>query len=177
MAVLTQVVVGDDAAVWGRLGFSVQGASCWVGGVEFLLGGGGGGIRDWRLGEIEGDSAAHPNGSVGLDHLVVFTPDLDAAIEEYSAMGLELRRIREAGAGRRQAFFRMGRPILEVVGPLDVAATHAWGLTFSVSDLDAAALLLGGLLHPPKDAVQPGRRIATVDRAAGSTTAIALMSL
>ena len=176
MHALCKVAVGDDPAVWGRLGFNVQDESAWVGGVEFHLTAAGGGIGDWVLGALEGEEAKHPNGAVGLDHLVVLTPDLDSSIDQYSAMGLDLRRIREAGGGRRQAFFRIGSPILEVVGPVDVPAPYAWGLTFSVADLDATAALLGDLLHPPRDAVQPGRRIATVDRSAGSTTAIAFMS-
>jgi catechol 2,3-dioxygenase-like lactoylglutathione lyase family enzyme len=173
---LSKVVVGDDPAVWESLGFAVDGARCWIGGVEFSLAGGRGGITGWELGAVEGDSVEHPNGAIGLDHLVVFTPDLDASIDDYSAMGLELRRVRDAGGGRQQAFFRVGTPILEVVGPMDVPAPYAWGLTFTARDLDATAALLGDRLHAPKNAVQPGRRIATVDRSAGSTTAIAFMS-
>ena len=169
-------MVGDEAPVWERLGFTVDGGRCWVGGVEFELAGGGGGILSWTLGSVNGEEVEHPNGAFGLDHLVVLTPDLDQSIEEYTAMGLDLRRIREAGNGRRQAFFRVGAPILEVVGPVDVPAAHAWGVTFTVTDIDASAALLGELLHPVKDAVQPGRRIATVDRSAGSTTAIAFIS-
>ena len=176
MLALSKVIVGDEPAVWERLGFSVDGDRCWIGGVEFCHTGSGGGIEGWELGAVEGESIEHPNGAIGLDHLVVFTPDLDASIDEYSAMGLDLRRVRDAGRGRQQAFFRIGNPILEVVGPMDVPEPYAWGLTFAVADLDAAAAVLGDLLHPAKDAVQPGRRIATVDRSAGSTTAIAFMS-
>ena len=177
MLALSKVVVADAAAVWQRIGFAVTDDRCWIGGVEFVLAAGGGGIVEWKLGVVEGESGDHPNGVIGLDHLVVFTPDLDASIDEYSSMGLDLRRIREAGGGRRQAFFRMGTPILEVVGPMEVPAPYAWGLTFTVTDIDATASLLGDLLHPPKEAVQPGRRIATLDRSAGSSTAIAFMSL
>lgn len=176
MVALTTVTVGDDPAVWEQLGFTVEDGSAWVGGVEFRLTGAAGGISGWELGSLVGDSVEHPNGATGRDHLVVFTPDLDASIDEYASMGLELRRVREAGGGRKQAFFRIGSPILEVVGPMRIDAPYAWGLTFSVADLDRTAGLLGPRLHPAKDAVQPGRRIATVDRAAGSTTAIAFMS-
>lgn len=176
MRALSKVVVGDEPSVWQRLGFTVDEERTWIGGVEYHLTSAGGGITEWVLGEVEGESIEHPNGVIGLDHLVVLTPDLDAAIDEYSAMGLDLRRVRDAGGGRQQAFFRIGAPILEVIGPVDVPAPYAWGLTFSVADLDATAALLGDLLHPAKDAVQPGRRIATLDRSAGSTTAIAFMS-
>ena len=176
MLALSKVTVGDEPTIWERLGFRVNEGRCWIGGVEFFLTGGGGGIARWELGAVEGESVEHPNGAIALDHLVVFTPDLDASIDEYSAMGLDLRRVRDAGRGRQQAFFRIGNPILEVVGPIDVPEAYAWGLTFTVGDLEATAALLGDLLRPAKDAVQPGRRIATVDRNAGSTTAIAFMS-
>lgn len=176
MRALSKVVVGDEPSIWQRLGFTVDNDRCWIGGAEYHLTSAGGGITEWALGEVDGESIEHPNGVIGLDHLVVLTPDLDASIDEYSAMGLDLRRVRDAGGGRQQAFFRIGAPILEVVGPVDVPAPYAWGLTFSVADLDATAALLGDLLRPAKDAVQPGRRIATVDRSAGSTTAIAFMS-
>ena len=45
-----------------------------------------------------------------------------------------------------------------------------------MADLDATARYLGDRLHPAKGAVQPGRRIATLDRGAGSTVAMAFMS-
>lgn len=173
---LERVTVGDDPAVWVRLGFNVEADRCLVAGIEFHLTGEGGGVRGWDLGAPGEPSPSHPNGVVALDHLVVLTPDLDASINHYAEAGLELRRVREAGGGRRQAFFRLGQPILEVVGPVELPEPAAWGLSFTTADLDAAASLLGELLHPPKAAVQPGRRIATVDRSSGSTTNIAFMS-
>lgn len=177
MRALSKVAVGDDPEVWRRLGFTVGGRSCWVGGVEFVLTGDRSGIGEWRMAEELGESPEHPNGVTGLDHLVVLTPDLEESIEEFTAMGLQLRRMREAGEGRQQAFFRLGTPVLEVVGPIhDLKEPKTWGLAFTVRDLDAAAALLGRALHTPRDAVQPGRRIATVDRAAGSSTSIAFMS-
>ena len=177
MRSLSSVVVGDQPEVWERIGFRPNGGSCWVGGVEFVLTGDGSGIGDWRMAEELGESPEHPNGAVGLDHLVVLTPNLEESIEEFTAMGLELRRMREAGEGRQQAFFRIGSPVLEVVGPIhDLKKPKTWGLAFSVRDIDAAVALLGRALHAPRDAVQPGRRIATVDRAAGSSTSIAFMS-
>jgi hypothetical protein len=72
--------------------------------------------------------------------------------------------------------------IVEVIGAPEPAEGTAgrpagfFGLAFTVTDLDATAAWLGPRLHPAKDAVQPGRRIATLDRAAGSTVAIAFMS-
>ena len=51
-----------------------------------------------------------------------------------------------------------------------------WGVTMIASDLDALAAHLGPKLRPIKDAVQPGRRIATLDRAAGLKTNVAFMT-
>jgi hypothetical protein len=80
---------------------------------------------------------------------------------------------------REQAFFRAGEVIVEVVGPVTAVAdgpARFWGLAFTSADLDATAALLGARLRPPKTAVQAGRRIATLDRAAGSSLAVAVMS-
>jgi hypothetical protein len=79
----------------------------------------------------------------------------------------------------RQGFFKHGAVVLEVIGPAQPAGdgpARLWGLAFTVADLDATAVFLGDRLHPPKDAVQEGRRIATVDKSAGSTVPIAFMS-
>ena len=78
----------------------------------------------------------------------------------------------------RQGFFRLGEVILEVVAHPNVEAGPArfWGITFTVADLDAAAELLGDRLGTIRDAVQPGRRIATVRRSAGLGLPVALIS-
>jgi hypothetical protein len=51
-----------------------------------------------------------------------------------------------------------------------------WGVTVSVADLDACGRELGPLLGAPRDAVQPGRRIATVRPEAGLPIALAFMT-
>lgn len=124
-------------------------------------------------GDAGGAAPPHPNGATQLDHLVVFTPDLDRTSAAIESVGLPARRTREAGRGRLQRFFRLGEVILEVVGPAlpsgDGPATF-WGLAFTVADLDATAALLAGRVGTPKPAVQPRRRIATLraDRTAGA---------
>ncbi len=124
--------------------------------------------------------AAHHLGASQLDHVVIFTNDMDSvsgAIE--AATGCERKRVREAGS-MRQGFHRIGRGglIVEVVEHADRAgAAEMWGLVMVVDDLDKACELLGtDLVSDPKDAVQPGRRIATIRRSAGLGTAVALMS-
>ena len=66
----------------------------------------------------------------------------------------------------RQAFFRLGEVICEVVENARAAEGPAafWGITFAVADLDRCADLLGPNLGDIHDAVQPGRRIATARR-------------
>jgi hypothetical protein len=122
---------------------------------------------------VDAEARRHPNTSVALDHLVITTPDSDRTVAAFQAQGCEPRRERIAGAGpraMRQTFFRASTTILEVVGPAAPPADAArrarpatlWGLAFTVRDLDACAALLGDALTLPKDAVQQGRRIATL---------------
>lgn len=127
----------------------------------------------------------HPNGVAGIDHLVAFTPDLDRTVAAAEALGLDLRRVRDepAPAGSpRQAFFRLGELILEVAqappgSPLAAdAPARFYGLALLVDDLDATVAALGDRVGEPRDAVQPGRRIATIRRQAGLGLPVALMS-
>lgn len=121
----------------------------------------------------------HANGVTHIDHVVVLTPDLDRTTAALATVGLEPRRTREAGGGRRQRFFRLGEVVLEVVGPAepagDAAATF-WGLAFTVADIDAAARLLAGRVGEPRHAVQQGRRIATLRTGPEISVPVALMS-
>jgi hypothetical protein len=78
----------------------------------------------------------------------------------------------------------MGELILEVVQApegtkiaADVSGpARLWGISFLVAELETPAALLGDHLGEPRDAVQPGRRIATVASAAGLGTAVAFMT-
>jgi hypothetical protein len=92
--------------------------------------------------------------------------------------GFEVRRTVEMG-DRRYTFFRVGEAILELVGPAAADGdqpARLFGLAFTVVDLDATAAHLGPLLGTIKDAVQPGRRIATLRREAGLSVPVAFMS-
>ena len=111
----------------------------------------------------------------------MLTPDLERTTAALEGVGLERRRVREVETDDgplRQGFFRLGEVILEVVAHPNVEAGPArfWGITFAVADLDAAAELLGDRLGTIRDAVQPGRRIATVRRSAGLGLPVALIS-
>jgi hypothetical protein len=124
---------------------------------------------------------AHELGAIGLDHVVVMTPDLERTSGAIAAAtGCELKRIREVGE-MRQGFHRIGSGglIVELVERPEVPAGPArfWGLVLIVEDLDAACDRLGlDRVSPPKDAVQPGRRIATVRDSAGLGLPVALMT-
>lgn len=204
MVALAALVVADPPELWRDLGFVVdEDGIALVGGVRLALGAGGSGVRAWALrglsqetDEIDGLASGpagtdpapvspappHPNGVVALDHLVVATPDLDRTIAAIGAAGIEMRRVRDAGsaaAPTRQAFFRVGEVVLEVVGPVerrDDGPARFWGLAWTVRDLAGTAAFLGDRLRPAKDAVQRGRRIATLERAAGSTVPHAFLS-
>ena len=127
-------------------------------------------------------------GCIGIDHVVVSTPDLARTTAAITAgLGVEPRRTRTdpTGSGDRlhQVFYRLGPVILEVVGPPapDLAAPPApaslWGLVLVVSDLEAAVALLGpDRVGPTKPAVQPGRMIATLRSAAGLGVPVALLT-
>ncbi len=124
----------------------------------------------------------HGLGASGLDHVVVTTDDLERTTGAIAdATGCELKRVREAGS-IRQGFHRIGRGglIVEVVSQPGRPAGPAgfWGLVLNVADLDAACALIGeGRVSPPKDAVQPGRRIATIREEVGLGLPVALMTV
>ena len=207
-ASLARLTVAADVAAWRAAGFEVgeDGAAA-IGEVTVMLAGRDAGRRivSWSLRDVssmeldglptEGTSAAllaqaaaaHPNGAERIDHVVAFSPHLERTIDALRAAGLDFRRLREgptpAGA-QRQAFFRVGETILEVVehppgttaAEKRDAAAAFYGLALATADLDATARTLGPLLGDVRDAVQPGRRIATVRREAGLGLPVAFMS-
>ena len=204
MGVLRELVVGDEPAAWEKLGFAMDGDRCRIGHVDVVCDPAvGKGIRRWTLvgagdidrpDEIDGipttwsddgldaNTAMHPNGVVEIDHVVLTTPDVDRTVAAIERLGIRARRQRETdtyGAPMLQTFFKVGQPILELIGPKEPMGdkpARFFGLAFTSSDLDATSAFLGASLHPAKDAVQPGRRIATLDKTAGSTIGIAIMS-
>ncbi len=205
---IAELTIADDAANWSALGFRLADDACVIGSVSlrFADSGAGSGIVGWSLrelasteldglattsvaGEPRAPVSAHPNGVIAIDHVVVMSPLLMRSVEALQGAGLDLRRIREeptpAGAPR-QAFFRVGEAILEVVQePEEVVArtggadrpARFWGLALLVEDLDATCAAIAPHAGEPRAAVQPGRRIATVRRSAGLSVPLALMSV
>jgi hypothetical protein len=195
---IASLAIGDAPERWAEMGFVVTGGAAWISGIRHEVGAAGAGVVAWTLRPAPalltelpvagGDPSPpaptppHPNGVIALDHVVVATPDLGRTVDAFVAAGLRVRRTREIGTPARpmrQAFFRLGPAIVEVVGPVTASGSGAasfYGLAFTVADLDATAAFLGGRLEPAIDAVQPGRRIATLARSAGSTVPMAFMS-
>lgn len=202
---LDELTVADTAAAWQACGFVVEGDVCTVGATRVRLAPDGGkGLTGWSLrglgsDELDGlvtvrsdrspptERPLHPNGVTALDHVVAISSDLDRTVTALCEAGLDLRRIREeptpAGAPR-QAFFRLGEPILEVVqAPAEAIERTGgdrpaffWGLAFVAPDLDATVASLGDRVSEVRDAVQPGRRIATLRRSAGLSLPVALIT-
>ncbi len=191
MPSIDELEIADEPAAWRAVGFKVDDGVCRVSRLRLRLAGKGGrrGILGWTLGEGVSEEVAppHANGVVRVDHVVMLTPDLDSTVDELEGQGFELRRRREGdtpGGSTRQAFFRAGEPILEVVqAPAGSSVARdpdgparLWGLAFLVEDMEHPATRLGDLLGSPRDAVQPGRRIATLSPQAGLGPAIAFMT-
>src|SRR6185437_13385962 len=144
---LAAVWIADPAEQWSALGFDIAGGRLVLGGVVVHLDSPGRGIARWALTgidptiiEIDGlptetapatpaptpvtpappPATEHPNGAVGIDHVVVITPDFDRTAAALERAALSLRRIRDVpGTGQRapfrQGFRRVGPAILELV--------------------------------------------------------------
>jgi hypothetical protein len=135
--------------------------------------------------DVDTPAPPHPNGVLAIDHVVLATPDTTRTFEALEAAGFELRRVRDAGPRvresgpeLRQGFFLFAECVLEVVGPPEPrpegGAASLWGVTLVAPDLTSSTF--GPHLSAPRDAVQPGRRIAVFDRAAGLGARVALMT-
>lgn len=203
---IDEILVGDPRDAWEAAGFTVDAdGTCRIGSVRVRLVGRDGGKRilgwslrgapearlaDGRLDSLPTSSSAsapaepatHANGATHIDHVVLLSPDLPRTTAALATVGIEPRGERETdtyGAPMRQIFFRLGEVILELVGGTEPGEGEPgfFGLAITVADLDAAASLLGEHLGTPKDAVQQGRRIATLrHRDLGMSVATALMS-
>ena len=187
--------ISDPPQRWAALGFAVRDGVRNVCGVRLTFGIAppGRGIVGWTLsglaaeGDIDGLATrvippAQPGftADVGdrnmvreIDHLVIVTPDFDGLAATLDARGMGLRRVGER-AGRRQGFRRLGGPIMEVVEAPEAPATAFWGVTFTVARLDLL-VRTNRFVGEPREAVQSGRRIATVSREAGLSTRVAFM--
>jgi hypothetical protein len=195
---IAELRLRGEPAPWEEAGFEVDSGVTRIGTVSVRLGSEPGWTLAGPLGddfdglptvlgtvaEPEAPAPEHRIGALAIDHVVVFSPELERTIAAFEGNGIRCRRIREVGPptqSLRQAFFRFGEVIAEVVQvPVEQAgpggAARFWGLTITVADLDGAVAGLGSLCGTVRDAVQPGRRIATIRREAGLGMAVALIS-
>lgn len=131
------------------------------------------------------DPVGHPNGITRIDHVVVRSGDPSRTVAAFDSAGFELRgerRTSSYGSPMRQCFFWAGDVIVELIGPdegeptLD-DPTSFFGLALVADDLDGTVEWFGERISGPKDAVQPGRRIAGVrGRELGLSVPLAVMS-
>ena len=204
---IDEILVGDPPEAWEAAGYAVDDdGSCRIGHVRVRLVGRDGGKRilGWSLrgapaarladGSLDGipttasdgapvEPATHPNGSEYIDHVVLLTPNLARTTEALASIGLTPSAERDSdtyGAPMRQVFFRMGEVILELIGQIDGVGEGDpgfFGIAVTVDDLDALRAMLGEQLGDAKDAVQEGRRIATLrHKAVGMSVATAFMT-
>jgi len=201
---LTSLDLAADAERWAAAGFAVDGEAVTLGAVRVELRGAdsGRGLLGWSFAEVPAGAldglpapaaapapepgGTHPNGVTAVDHVVAFSPDLERTVTALEGAGLDLRRRREGptgGGSARQAFFRVGQVILEVVehppqareaGEAEAPA-RLWGLALLTEDIEATAAAAGPMMGAPKDAIQPGRRIATFTREAALGVAVAVL--
>ncbi len=198
MAELRRLVVGGARRAWERAGFDVEDGEVHLDGVTLVLGGGDDPIPAWGVTGVDDDvdglvsvpagpptaATAQPNGVTRLDHVVALTRDLEVTDHALAAVGIHARASRdvpEADPPRRQVFYVLDSAVLELVGPREGSGARGsarfFGLAFVAPDLDGTVAALGLLSGPIRDAVQPGRRIATLRHAAvGIPAPIVLMS-
>lgn len=190
---LVGIGVPDAAAAWAAIGCTVVDGAVPFANGALVLGGSGFVLADPVTAlEVEGvplatggavPAARHDSGAFELDHVVLLTDSLERTSEAvHATLGLECRRVREAGTVR-QAFHRFADAggsrgcIIEIVESERVERTTLMGVVVNVRDLFGLADRLGpDVMSMPKPAVQRGRYIATVRRAAGLGTAVALMT-
>jgi hypothetical protein len=196
---LVAVVIGDSPATWRAAGFTVGGDLVAVGGVHIRLAGGTAspGILAWSFEPpwpepIDGLPIAppaagvppadvpdtHPNGVTAIDHVVVASPHVERTTAALAEASIEPRRTIVGARGDADVlyrFFLLGTCLLELIGPAtareDGPARFA-GLAVTTDTIDD----LGDIAGPPRDAVQPGRRIATLRRELGSSVPLAFLS-
>lgn len=168
---LDGIRLGTTEEALRRLGLATTGGRAAVGGVVLEVAAGSG-ILGLDLHGVPQDAplplasvasapdSTHPLGATAVDHVVVRCGDVRGAI---AALGTTPRRVDDR-EGLVYGFVVAETALLEFVGPSepDDRPPRPWGLALTVADLDAAVARLGDACGPPRDAIQPGRRIATV---------------
>ena len=200
---ISELVVGGGAQNWASIGITFnQSLRAALGDVVLrldpLLQPG---LHSWVLqgadvnvATIDGVSTTHVNdeshditfpqsdfdlGVIGVDHVVINTPDLMRTSDALTAAtGAPLKRVRDAGNNVQQGFHRLGSVIVEIVTAptMPLGDASLWGFVLNVKDIYAVANHVGpDVLSIPKPAVQAGRLIATFRSSVGLGVPVALM--
>ena len=198
---MSELHLPGEPSLWEAIGFSVVGGSFVLGQVTCNVGSAGPG---WafagtdavpnelcgvpttvaNLTPTSGSSLGHPNGALKVDHVVLVSQSPTKTAQELEAFGMVAKGARVLGSGgaqRAAVLFWSGELLIELVGPAAEgpdakSLAQIWGVTFVVASFDRIAEIADGLLSPPRDAVQPGRQIVTIDRSAGLGVAVAFIT-
>ncbi len=135
-----------------------------------------------RIGDSQIVAGVQPDfdlGVIGVDHVVINTPDLLRTSDALTAAtGAPLKRVRDAGNNVQQGFHRLGSVVVEIVTSptMHPGPSSLWGFVLNVKDIYAVANHVGpNVLSIPKPAVQAGKLIATVRSSVGLGVPLALM--
>ena len=176
---LVGIAVADEPQRWADVGFDVEAGRVVIGNLTIALGqpvdrpgwwfdpaldGSVHGIASVDALKVQQTAAEHSNGAVAVDHVVVTSPNVATTTVEFEERGFSLRKTRQVGSNE-QRFFWAGDTIIELVGPAvatDPGPAEIWGIALVSDDLDESKRQLGDRLSDPRDAVQPGRRIAAI---------------
>lgn len=195
---VAELYSGDAQRPWRELGFTIEEDRCRVGTTEIVFRDGPPGIHGWAMRDAEQSTfgpitttiiespvppagPVHTNSAVALHHLVLMVPEFELGRQALIAAGVTVDSGKPFGPENRKLLRvapRMGDFELELIGP--VKQDHSknwelWGLVIVVNDIDATKNYLGDLIGEVKPALQPRRRIATVNKSAGIGTAVAFL--
>jgi len=200
---ISELVVGGEAQNWALIGITFDLDHCAVLGdvVLRLDSSQAPGLHSWVLHgaeedatNIDGVATSHAIGDfqiaasvqadfdlgvIGVDHVVINTPDLMRTSDALTAAtGAPLKRVRDAGNNVQQGFHRLGSVVVEIVTApsMHPGPASLWGFVLNVKDIYAVANHVGpDVLSIPKPAVQAGSLIATFRSSLGLGVPVALM--
>ena len=186
---VSELVVGGEAQNWGLIGISFDvnnfaalgdvalrldtslepGLHSWVlHGAEEDATNIDGVVTSHAIGEFQIAASVQADfdlGVIGVDHVVINTPDLMRTSDALTAAtGAPLKRVRDAGKNVQQGFHRLGSVVVEIVTApsMQPGPASLWGFVLNVKDIYAVANHVGpDVLSIPKPAVQAVKLIAT----------------
>ena len=102
---------------------------------------------------------------LGLDHVVIRSPDMERAAALYGArLGLDMRLDREV-RGHRLMFFRCGDAVVEIAHDPARETDLLWGLSWRVANADSARTRLNNVgfdVSDVRQGMKPGTRVFTL---------------